>query len=146
MLRALWTSASGMIAQQTNLDVTTNNLANAWYRYGELTHEADYLRKAVPLYEAILDVRTRERDAGGWASTNNNLANALFSLGTHGGGRVDGDEHDQKPRPVRPVRSACTVGVWPHRQLIRSLRRTRGSSAGCRGSNGRRARRSGRHA
>ncbi len=28
MLRALWTSASGMIAQQTNLDVTTNNLAN----------------------------------------------------------------------------------------------------------------------
>ena len=28
MLRALWTSASGMIAQQTNLDVTTNNLSN----------------------------------------------------------------------------------------------------------------------
>ncbi|MGI6253689.1 MAG: flagellar basal-body rod protein FlgG [Aminivibrio sp.] len=28
MLRSLWTSASGMIAQQTNLDVTTNNLAN----------------------------------------------------------------------------------------------------------------------
>lgn len=28
MIRALWTSASGMIAQQTNLDVTTNNLAN----------------------------------------------------------------------------------------------------------------------
>lgn len=28
MLRALWTSASGMVAQQTNLDVTTNNLAN----------------------------------------------------------------------------------------------------------------------
>ena len=61
-------------------------------------------------------------------------------------GRVDGDERDHKPRPVRPVRSACAVGVWPHRQLSRSLRRTRGSSAGCRGSNGRRARRSGRHA
>ena len=28
MLRALWTSATGMIAQQTNLDVTSNNLAN----------------------------------------------------------------------------------------------------------------------
>ncbi|MCL2009693.1 MAG: flagellar basal-body rod protein FlgG [Synergistaceae bacterium] len=28
MLRALWTSASGMIAQQTNLDVVAHNLAN----------------------------------------------------------------------------------------------------------------------
>jgi flagellar basal-body rod protein FlgG len=28
MIRALWTSASGMIAQQLNLDVTANNLAN----------------------------------------------------------------------------------------------------------------------
>ena len=28
MIRALWTSASGMIAQQMNLDVTANNLAN----------------------------------------------------------------------------------------------------------------------
>lgn len=28
MIRALWTSASGMIAQQMNLDVTSNNLAN----------------------------------------------------------------------------------------------------------------------
>ena len=28
MLRSLWTSASGMIAQQTNLDVVTHNLAN----------------------------------------------------------------------------------------------------------------------
>ena len=28
MPRSLWTSASGMIAQQTNLDVTTNNQAN----------------------------------------------------------------------------------------------------------------------
>ena len=29
MLRSLWTSASGMIAQQTHLDVVTHNLANA---------------------------------------------------------------------------------------------------------------------
>ena len=28
MLRSLWTSASGMIAQQTHLDVVTHNLAN----------------------------------------------------------------------------------------------------------------------
>ena len=28
MIRALWTSASGMIAQQLSLDVTANNLAN----------------------------------------------------------------------------------------------------------------------
>ena len=28
MLRSLWSSASGMIAQQTNLDVVAHNLAN----------------------------------------------------------------------------------------------------------------------
>ena len=28
MLRALWTSASGMEAQQTNLDVISHNIAN----------------------------------------------------------------------------------------------------------------------
>ena len=28
MLRSLWTSASGMIAQQTHLDVVSHNLAN----------------------------------------------------------------------------------------------------------------------
>ena len=28
MIRALWTSASGMEAQQMNLDVIANNLAN----------------------------------------------------------------------------------------------------------------------
>jgi flagellar basal-body rod protein FlgG len=28
MLRALWTAASGMAAQQTNIDTITNNLAN----------------------------------------------------------------------------------------------------------------------
>ena len=29
MMGALWTAASGMKAQQTNIDVTSNNLANA---------------------------------------------------------------------------------------------------------------------
>lgn len=28
MMRSLWTAASGMIAQQTNVDVISNNLAN----------------------------------------------------------------------------------------------------------------------
>ena len=28
MIRSLWTAASGMIAQQMNIDVTSNNLAN----------------------------------------------------------------------------------------------------------------------
>ncbi|MBQ3029350.1 MAG: flagellar basal-body rod protein FlgG, partial [Lachnospiraceae bacterium] len=28
MLRSLWTGASGMIAQQTNVDTISNNLAN----------------------------------------------------------------------------------------------------------------------
>ena len=28
MMRSLWTAASGMIAQQTNVDVIANNLAN----------------------------------------------------------------------------------------------------------------------
>ena len=40
MLRALWTSASGMIAQQTNLDVVTHNLANV-NTQGYKKHRAD---------------------------------------------------------------------------------------------------------
>ncbi len=28
MMRSLWTAATGMIAQQLNIDVTANNLAN----------------------------------------------------------------------------------------------------------------------
>ena len=38
MMRSLWSAASGMIAQQTNMDVISNNIANV----------NDYARQAPP--------------------------------------------------------------------------------------------------
>ena len=40
MVRSLYSAASGMMAQQTNVDVIANNLANAFAEFGKASEEA----------------------------------------------------------------------------------------------------------
>ena len=59
MMRALWSAASGMIAQQTNMDVVAHNLANV-NTYGNKKVRAEFQDL---LYQTL-------RDAGGNSSAN----------------------------------------------------------------------------
>jgi tetratricopeptide (TPR) repeat protein len=56
------------------------NLANALV-YAPSTHQADNLVEAVELYEAVLEARSRETDALGYARVLANQGNALAHLG-----------------------------------------------------------------
>ena len=60
---------------------TMNSIGNAYYRLGALTNNPDAYRAAVDAFGQALEELTRERTATGWAQAQNNLANALSSLG-----------------------------------------------------------------
>jgi hypothetical protein len=55
---------------------------------GEQKGESDWLEQAAFAYRAALELRTRERVPPQWATTQNNLGNALGTLGA----REDGTE------------------------------------------------------
>ena len=78
MLRALWTAATGLNAQQRNVDVTANNLANVnttgFKRQRASFHDLFYARLKEP--------GTRAGAAGGYIPGGIQVGHGVFNVGT----------------------------------------------------------------
>ena len=72
MMRALWTAGTGMRAQQSNLDVISNNLANV--------NTTGFKRQRAEFEDLMYQT---ERQPGMTSSTNNNMLPTGVQLG-HG--------------------------------------------------------------
>jgi hypothetical protein len=110
--------------------------ANALYKHGERRGDNGSLRRAVAIYRAALRERTRERVPLDWAMTQNNLGNALRTLGEREAGTARLEEAVAAARRWRSGRgSACpSTGrrprtTWASRsRLWASASRTSASS------------------
>jgi flagellar basal-body rod protein FlgG len=78
MLRALWTAATGLTAQQRNVDVTANNMANVnttgFKRQRASFHDLFYARLKEP--------GTRSGTAGGFIPSGIQVGHGVFNVGT----------------------------------------------------------------
>ncbi len=78
MLRALWTAAAGLQAQQRNVDVTANNLANV-NTTGFKRQRSDFQDL---FYARLKEPGTRSAAAGGYIPGGIQVGHGVFNVGT----------------------------------------------------------------
>lgn len=78
MLRALWTAAAGLDAQQRNVDVTANNLANV-NTTGFKRQRSDFQDL---FYARLKEPGTRSAAAGGYIPGGIQVGHGVFNVGT----------------------------------------------------------------
>jgi flagellar basal-body rod protein FlgG len=78
MLRALWTAATGLDAQQRNVDVTANNLANV-NTTGFKRQRTDFQDL---FYARLREPGTRSGTAGGYIPTGIQVGHGVFNVAT----------------------------------------------------------------
>jgi flagellar basal-body rod protein FlgG len=119
MIRSLWISKTGLDAQQTSMDVITNNLANV---------STNGFKRSRPVFEDLLYQTLRQPGA---ASSQITVIPSGLTLGT--GVRVVGTEHiytqgnllktdNPLDRATASSRWRCPTERWPTRETVHSPR------------------------